>query len=307
MTTSTSVTARTRTLTELASLVRSASGRPQDWIDRVRLRSGERWFECLERGLDFDLWLISWLPGHGTGFHDHGQSCGAFAVAMGALEEHRAGADPITVGCGQVRTFGPRYVHDVRNESDAPAISIHAYSPPLTEMNRYQLAGDDLVPFRVAPDVRVNLPGESAVGLPTADWRTTARPRGSRTIEEILGAARGRLTRLSPREAHAAAVAGGLLVDIRPAAQRALEGEIPNGLIVDRNVLEWRFDPLSDARLPEVSGYDLQVIVFCNEGYTSSLAAAALQDIGLSRATDVIGGFRAWRAAGLPTVGTACA
>jgi rhodanese-related sulfurtransferase/mannose-6-phosphate isomerase-like protein (cupin superfamily) len=291
MTTSTGVTARTRTLTELASLVRSTSGRPPDWIERVRLRSGERWFECLEQGLDFDLWLISWLPGHGTGFHDHGQSSGAFAVAMGALEEHRAGADPMTVGCGQVRTFGPRYVHDVRNASDAPAISIHAYSPPLTEMNRYQLAGDDLVRLRVGQDA--------------PDWRATTRPRGSRTIEEILGAARGRLTRLSPGEAHAAAGAGAVLVDIRPAAQRALEGEIPNGLIVDRNVLEWRFDPLSDARLPEVSGYDLQVIIFCSEGYTSSLAAAALHDIGLSRATDVIGGFRAWRAAGLPTVGRA--
>ena len=91
-----------------------------------------------------------------------------------------------------------------------------------------------------------------------------------------------------------------MLVDIRPAAQRAAEGEIPGALIVERNVLEWRFDPASDARLPQ-AGYDLQVIVVCSEGYTSSLAAAALQDLGVRHATDLDGGFRAWKAAGLPS------
>ena len=92
-----------------------------------------------------------------------------------------------------------------------------------------------------------------------------------------------------------------MLVDIRPAAQRAAEGEIPGALIVERNVLEWRFDPASGARLPQAS-YDLEVIVVCSEGYTSSLAAAALQDLGVRRATDLDGGFRAWQAAGLPVV-----
>jgi rhodanese-related sulfurtransferase len=95
--------------------------------------------------------------------------------------------------------------------------------------------------------------------------------------------------------------AGGLLVDIRPAAQRAREGEVPGALIVERNVLEWRFDPLSDARLPQATGYDVDVIVLCSEGYTSSLAADALRSLGLHRATDVIGGFLAWERAGLPT------
>ena len=92
-------------------------------------------------------------------------------------------------------------------------------------------------------------------------------------------------------------------MDIRPAAQRAEEGEVPGALVVERNVLEWRFDPASDARLPVASGYDVEVIVLCSEGYTSSLAAASLHELGLSRATDVIGGFRAWRAAGLPVSG----
>jgi len=122
---------------------------------------------------------------------------------------------------------------------------------------------------------------------------------GRRTIDQVLAEARTRLDRLTPRQALRAADAGAVLVDIRPAAQRAAEGEIPGALIVERNVLEWRFDPASAARLPQAS-YDLHVIICCSEGYTSSLAAAALQDLGVRRATDLEGGFLAWQAAGLP-------
>ena len=100
--------------------------------------------------------------------------------------------------------------------------------------------------------------------------------------------------RLTPAQARNHQGAGAVVVDIRPDAQRAAEGEWPGSLIIERNVLEWRFDPSSDARLP-IADYDLQVIVVCQEGYTSSLAAAALQDIGIHRATDVIGGYAAWR------------
>jgi rhodanese-related sulfurtransferase len=127
------------------------------------------------------------------------------------------------------------------------------------------------------------------------------RPAGARSIDEILAEARARLVRIGPEQAHAEHRNGALLVDIRPAAQRAEEGEIPRALIVERNVLEWRFDPSSGARLPQATGYDVRVVVFCSEGYTSSLAAASLQDLGLGRATDLAGGFRAWQAAGLPT------
>ena len=88
-----------------------------------------------------------------------------------------------------------------------------------------------------------------------------------------------------------------MLVDIRPAAQRAAEGELPEAVVIERNVLEWRFDPGSDARL-SYAAYDLEVIVVCQEGYTSSLAAAALQELGIWRATDLIGGYAAWREAG---------
>jgi rhodanese-related sulfurtransferase len=123
-----------------------------------------------------------------------------------------------------------------------------------------------------------------------------------RSIDAILEDARSRLDRVDPGEASAAIARGAVLVDIRPSAQRATEGEVPGALIVERNVLEWRFDPSSDARVAFAS-YDLVVIVLCQEGYTSSLAAVALQDLGIRHATDVAGGFAAWRAAGLPTVG----
>ena len=117
-----------------------------------------------------------------------------------------------------------------------------------------------------------------------------------RSIDDVLLDARSRLRRLDPAEARRAWARGAVLVDIRPAAQRAAEGEVPGALLIERNVLEWRFDPASDARLP-IADYDLEVIVLCQEGYTSSLAAAALQDLGLHRATDVVGGYAAWRAA----------
>jgi rhodanese-related sulfurtransferase len=127
-------------------------------------------------------------------------------------------------------------------------------------------------------------------------------PPGSYGIDEILATARARLTRLDPHQTAAAMARGAILVDIRPVAQRAAHGEIPGAIVIERNVLEWRLDPRSDARLSFATGYDLEVIVTCQEGYTSSLAAAALQDLGLFRATDLAGGFAAWLAAGLPTI-----
>jgi rhodanese-related sulfurtransferase len=121
-----------------------------------------------------------------------------------------------------------------------------------------------------------------------------------KSIEQILGEARARLDRLDPGATRRAQTDGAVLVDIRPVAQRLASGQIPGALVVERNVLEWRFDPTSDARLPVADRYDLPVVVYCEEGYTSSLAAAALQDLGLFRATDLVGGISAWRAAGLP-------
>ena len=123
-------------------------------------------------------------------------------------------------------------------------------------------------------------------------------PGGS--IGGVLDAARQRLRRVGPAEAFEAVRRGALLVDIRPQAQRAAEGVVPGALHVERNVLEWRLDPASEARLPQASGYGQHVIIMCSQGYASSLAAASLQDIGLVNATDLAGGFLAWARAGLP-------
>jgi rhodanese-related sulfurtransferase len=123
-----------------------------------------------------------------------------------------------------------------------------------------------------------------------------------RSVDEILSEARGRLSRVTPEEAYARQRAGALLVDIRYEALRRQDGTIPGALIIERNELEWRLDPLCDYSLPQAEHHDLDVLVLCNEGYASSLAAVSLHKLGLRRATDMIGGFQAWAAAGLPVI-----
>jgi rhodanese-related sulfurtransferase len=118
----------------------------------------------------------------------------------------------------------------------------------------------------------------------------------SSRIDRVLDAARARLRRLRADEVPAALARGAILVDIRPQAQRDREGGVPAALIVERNVLEWRCDPTSDARLPQAVDDDVEWVVFCSQGYTSSLAAASLLDLGLHRATDVVGGYHALKA-----------
>ncbi|WP_243769561.1 rhodanese-like domain-containing protein [Streptomyces cyanogenus] len=125
-----------------------------------------------------------------------------------------------------------------------------------------------------------------------------ARPLG---IDELLERVRAGYQRIEARQAHEAARSGeALLVDIRYAALRERDGLIPGAVVVERNELEWRLDPQGSHRLPEATGHDLRVVVICNEGYASSLAAASLHQLGLHRATDLVGGFQAWRAQGLP-------
>ncbi|RDB18346.1 Thiosulfate sulfurtransferase GlpE [Hypsizygus marmoreus] len=136
-------------------------------------------------------------------------------------------------------------------------------------------------------------------------------PPHSHSIDAILAARRAQLQRITPKQAYdelREPVVDGVgaptfLVDIRPEKQRGREGGVRGALVVERNVLEWRFDPRCEARLAVVDRYDLRVIVFCQEGYTSSLAAYALQELGLLNATDIIGGFKAWKEAGLPVYG----
>ncbi|MGI9183924.1 MAG: rhodanese-like domain-containing protein [Solirubrobacteraceae bacterium] len=120
------------------------------------------------------------------------------------------------------------------------------------------------------------------------------------TIDELLARARAGLTRLGPDAAAAAAHRGATLIDIRADSQVARDGTIPGALVVPRNVLGWRLDPASGHGHPQAPGFEDQVIIVCDRGYQSSLAAATLQELGFARATDLDGGFQAWRSAGLP-------
>ncbi|MFE1924591.1 rhodanese-like domain-containing protein [Streptomyces asoensis] len=135
--------------------------------------------------------------------------------------------------------------------------------------------------------------GTSRAGRPDGE-----RPTG---VDELLERVRAGYTRVEPREAYEAArAAEALLVDIRYEALRERDGLIPGALVVERNELEWRLDPQGSHRLPEATSHEVRAIVICNEGYASSLAAASLHQLGLHRSTDLVGGFQAWRAAGLP-------
>jgi rhodanese-related sulfurtransferase len=125
---------------------------------------------------------------------------------------------------------------------------------------------------------------------------------GPKSIDQALEEARARLDRLTPQQAFGAVRVGALLVDTRYAGLRDRDGLIAGAVVVERNELEWRLDPLCAYRLPEAVHHDLQVIVVCNEGYASSLAAVSLQELGLHRATDLVGGFQAWAEAGLPVI-----
>src|SRR3954471_18898051 len=140
---------------QLADVVRRLAASPADWLGRVRLNPEGRWYERIQLDDSHEAWVISWLPGQATGFHDHGGSAGAFAVVWGTLVERRvvgarttgqvlaqpigAGGDPgppggvraKPIGAGGARAFGPRYIHDVRNAAaSSVAVSVHAYSPP---------------------------------------------------------------------------------------------------------------------------------------------------------------------------------
>jgi rhodanese-related sulfurtransferase len=126
------------------------------------------------------------------------------------------------------------------------------------------------------------------------------RRGGSNRLDRLLIRARSRLARLRPRQAAMAVGGGALIVDIRPEFQRRADGEIPGAIVIERNHLEWRLHPKSAGRIPEATDARVRWVVICDEGYASSLAAATLRDIGLTSATDVVGGFQAWRAARLP-------
>jgi mannose-6-phosphate isomerase-like protein (cupin superfamily) len=134
----------------LGHLVGVIAARPASWRDIVRFDASRRWYHRLELTDDYEVWLLSWLPGQSTGFHDHGGAAGAFAVAQGELRERMVPAGQVwasgrTLSAGQVRTFSAGHMHDVVNVWTEPAVSVHAYSPPLTVMRRYELTAGGLV------------------------------------------------------------------------------------------------------------------------------------------------------------------
>jgi hypothetical protein len=133
---------------QLGQVVAATAAQPGKWRDLVRYDPARRWYFRMELTDEYEVWLLSWQPGQGTGFHDHGGSRGAFSVALGELQEQtvRGVREVVTraVAAGQTRAFGARFVHHVVNNSAAPAVSVHAYSPPLPDMRRYELTGAGL-------------------------------------------------------------------------------------------------------------------------------------------------------------------
>jgi rhodanese-related sulfurtransferase len=147
------------------------------------------------------------------------------------------------------------------------------------------------------------VPGREA-SMTRAASRPVPRPGNQAvvpaTIDDLLIEARGGLARLDPVAALRAIHGGAVLIDTRPEWQRRAGGEIPGAIVIERNHLEWRCDPRCPARVAEAADHQVAWVVCCDEGYSSSFAVASLQALGLSNTTDVIGGFQAWRAAGLP-------
>lgn len=139
---------------QLAEIVGQVAASPGEWLTRVRLNPVGRWYEQIHLDDSHEVWLISWLPGQETGFHDHGGAAGAFTVVWGALAESRVVGARLTgqvmskpVRPGRLRSFGPRYIHNVQNAAPSTvAVSVHAYSPPLSAMTRYELTQTGLVP-----------------------------------------------------------------------------------------------------------------------------------------------------------------
>jgi rhodanese-related sulfurtransferase/predicted metal-dependent enzyme (double-stranded beta helix superfamily) len=298
---------------QLRTITTTLAARRDLWADLVVRDPDVRWYLPLHRSNSCDVWLLAWERGQDTDWHDHGGSSGSFAVADGGLiEQYRVPTGRLSrrrLAPGQAVAFGPGHVHDVAHGANGSATSIHAYSPPLVAMTYYTTTDYGLI---ARETVAIDGPegGRGRGGADTALAHASASaaglssdslPTGAPGIDDLLAEARSGLQRLRPEAAFAALTDGAALVDIRPLEQRIVEGEVPGAIIIGRNVLEWRLDPCSEARIPALARADMRIIVMCSQGYASTLAAASLRRIGLSEATDLEGGFHAWRAAGLPT------
>lgn len=299
---------------QLRAVTVEIAARQDLWADLVVRDADVRWYLPLHRSNACDVWLLAWERGQDTDWHDHGGSSGSFAVAEGSLVERYRIASGRGLGrrrmlVGDAVAFGPAHVHDVAHGGDGSATSIHAYSPPLMAMTYYSQSDYGLVAREtVAIDGPEGARGRGGVHTALADASESAAeltsealPVGAPSIDELIAEARSGMRRLRPEAALAAVTDGAVIVDIRPLETRIVEGEIPGAIIIGRNVLEWRFDPRSEARIPALARPDARLIVMCSEGYASTLAAASLRRLGLLDATYLEGGFQAWKSADLPT------
>ena len=240
-------------LAELVEWTTSVADDVRAGLYDVRADTQNRWHVRLLCDDQVDVWLISWTSEQGTQLHDHGGSAGAFTVVEGQLEEAIWHPGPGELGehhrvAGDTVVFGEHYVHDVRNTQSVTAVSVHAYSPPLSSMRFYDVDHGQLTTLA---HVWTDDPEE---------------PAPFESVDALLEDARSHLARVTPQEAYART--GAIIVDIRPAWQRAADGEIPGSVVVERNHLEWRLHPASGAALP-MAHEGQEWIVVCTEGYTS--------------------------------------
>jgi len=286
-------------LATLHEIARQVAGSEARWRPHVVHDPAGRRPVRLVATETYEVWVIGWTRGQRVDLHDHGDAVGVLLVTEGVLDEwvYRDGQLQVrTVGAGAAVDLPAGLIHEVVAPELADASSIHVYSPPLTTMGFYD-RGDG---SNLRTDDVGNDPDRD--GDPLGNDVTPEQlgaPEEPSAIASHLDAVRRCLNRVAPEDLAGAVSAGALVVDIRPEADRRADGELPGAVVVERIHLEWRLDPTSPDRLPQADG-SRRVIVVCNEGYASSLAAATLRQLGLHDATDLAGGYRAWAALSPP-------
>ena len=234
----------------------------------------------------YDAWLLRWPVGTAVSPHHHGDSEVAFAVSSGALRETRwldGRREERLLTHGQATSVGQGVVHDVAAEIEA--LSVHVYSPPLVRMAFFD---DQAKHILLEEPVDPGESGVAAMGLSFGEHRGG--------LDAVLTQARERISpRMQPNDLAAAMDLGALVVDTRPIELRQRDGEVEGALVIDRNVLEWRLDPYGPHRIQAASDADRPVVIVCDEGYASSLAAVSLLGLGRRNVTDLDGGYQAWK------------
>ena len=276
----------------LGDIVAGLAAAPDLWRPHAHHDSEQRRPVRLLASGAWETWVIGWTAGQHVELHDHGDSVGALVVLEGELIEltrRRSGAlVRRELRPGPAHALPAGLVHDVVAPGPRPATSLHVYSPPLRSMRFYDGRGVVTRTVEVLEEAPVaGAGGARALGF---DPAVVTEASG---IDRLLARTRAGLDRVDPADLGAEVEGGALVVDIRPEADRRTDGELAGALVVERIHLEWRLDPSSAHRVPEATP-GRRMIVVCNEGYASSLAADTLRQLGVPLA--LAGGYRAWRA-----------